>query len=607
MLKSHSCGELRASDAGQNVSLAGWVHRRRDHGGLIFIDLRDATGLVQIVFSPQDAAAAFKEAETLRGEYVVRIGGAVSKRKEGTENPNLPTGDIEIHAEQVTILNPAKTPPFYIAEETDVEELLRLKYRYLDLRRERMRRNIVRRHDFVRFIRNYLGDKGFIEIETPIITAPTPEGSRDYVVPSRIHPGKFYALPQSPQQFKQLLMVAGFERYFQIAHCLRDEDLRADRQPEHVQLDLEMSFVSDEEDILGLMEELYCALVKEMTPDFRIEEHPFPRITYAESMRRFGCDKPDMRYGLELVTFNEVLADSEFQVFKSVITAGGVVRGLAVPGGAEMSRKQVDDLTTFVQGYGAKGLVSMQLLGSGDLDSLTQDDIKSPVAKFFTPARAAAMARVAGASRGDMLLMVADKEPAANKALDPLRRELAARLELADPDVLSFVFVTEYPLLDWSETEERWVASHHLFTSPRLEDLPIMESDPGAVRSHAYDCVCNGWELFSGSIRIHQREVQEAVFRRLGISEEEAQRRFGHMLEAFEFGAPPHAGIGAGIDRLMAVLLREPDIREVIAFPKTKSASDPMTRAPSRISEEQLKELHLTIDLPDDEEEEKGD
>ncbi|HEY5624890.1 MAG TPA: aspartate--tRNA ligase, partial [Dehalococcoidia bacterium] len=371
MLKSHSCGVLRASDEGETVSLAGWVHRRRDHGGLIFIDLRDSTGLVQVVLNPQETGGSFSEAEQLRGEYVLQVEGAVTKRKEGSENPDLLTGEIEVHATKLQILNASRTPPFYISEEQDVEELLRLKYRYLDLRRDGMHSNIVMRHRVVQFIRNFLSERDFVEVETPIITAPTPEGSRDYVVPSRVQPGKFYALPQSPQQFKQLLMVAGFERYFQIAHCLRDEDLRADRQPEHTQLDLEMSFVSDEEDILGLMETLYTSLAEELTPGFRILQQPFPRITYAESMARFGSDKPDMRYGLELVTFNEALADSDFKVFRSVIDGGGVVRGLNVPGGAEMSRKQVDSLTTFVQQYGAKGLVSMQLTGAGDLDSLT--------------------------------------------------------------------------------------------------------------------------------------------------------------------------------------------------------------------------------------------
>jgi aspartyl-tRNA synthetase len=595
MLKDRPCGQLRIADEGAGVNLAGWVHRRRDHGGLIFIDLRDHSGLVQVVFSPQEDAATFSEAEQLRGEYVVHIRGTVAKRKPGTENPNLPTGEIEVRGEQLTILNAAKTPPFYITEDTEVEELLRLKYRYLDLRRERMHANIVMRHRVVKFIRDYLSEAGFTEIETPILTAPTPEGARDYVVPSRVHPGRFYALPQSPQQFKQILMVAGFERYFQIAHCLRDEDLRADRQPEHTQLDLEMSFVSDEEDVLTLLEGLYIALVDAVVPHWRIQKTPFPRMTYAESMARFGTDKPDLRYGMELVTFNEALRESEFKVFQDVMAGGGVIRGLCVPGGAGMSRKQIDDLTAFVQQYGAKGLVSMQIGGEGGIETLAVEDVKSPVARFFTDGQVREMARLAGASRGDMLLMVADSESPANKALDPLRRELASRLELAAPDVLAFAFVTEYPLFEWSETAERWTSVHHPFTSPHAADLELLETDPGRVRSHAYDAVCNGWELFSGSIRIHRRDVQERVFRVLGIGADEAQRRFGHMLEAFEYGAPPHAGIGAGIDRLMAVLLAEPDIREVIAFPKTKSASDPMTGAPTPVTPNQLAELSIQV------------
>ena len=415
-------------------------------------------------------------------------------------------------------------------------------------------------------------------------------------MPSRVHPGRFYALPQSPQQMKQLLMVAGFERYFQIARCLRDEDLRADRQPEHTQLDLELSFVSDEEDILKLLEGLYYQLVQTVTPHFQVQAHPFPRMTYAESRRRFGSDKPDLRYGLELVDFSDVLRESEFAIFRQTIAQGGVVRAICVPSAlGGFSRKQTDDLTTFVQQYGAKGLVSLTLLGEGSLDSLTLDDIRSPVAKYFTVEQAKEMARLAGANRGDMFLMVADRETAANKALDALRRELAGRLELADPNVLAFAFVTEYPMFEWSETEERWMSSHHPFTSPRAEDIPLMDSDPSRVRSHAYDLVCNGWELFSGSIRIHRREVQEKVFGMLGIGPEEAQRRFGHMLEAFEYGAPPHAGIGAGIDRLMAVLTGQPDIREVIAFPKTKSATDPLTGAPGEVSDEQLRELHIAV------------
>jgi aspartyl-tRNA synthetase len=595
MLKTHSCDEPRASHAGQTIDLAGWVHRRRDHGGLVFVDLRDHDGLVQVVFNPQEARDAYEVAETVRGEYVLRVTGTVQKRPAGTENAALPTGEIEVHATAAEVLNPAKTPPFYITEETDVEELLRLKYRYLDLRRETMHQNMVTRHRVVKFIRDFLANRGFTEIETPLLTAPTPEGARDYLVPSRVHAGHFYALPQSPQQFKQLLMVAGFERYFQIARCLRDEDLRADRQPEHTQLDLEMSFISGEEDIFGLTEEMYHSLATSLFPHYSIQQNPFPRMTYEESMRRFGSDKPDLRYGLELSDFSDTVRESEFQVFRSTLASGGAVRGLCVPGGAAMSRKQVDDLTTFVQSYGAKGLVSMQFGGDGGMDTLSEEDIRSPVAKFFSVEQAREMARIAGANRGDMLLMVADKPTAANRALDGLRRELASRLDLADKDTLAFAFVTEYPLFEWSDTDERWTAVHHPFTSPYLEDLDKIDTDPGAVRSHAYDLVCNGWELFSGSIRIHRRDVQQRVFSSLGISEEEARRKFGHMLEAFEYGAPPHAGIGAGIDRLLAVLTGQPDIREVIAFPKTKSASEPMTGAPTAVSEKQLEELHLAV------------
>jgi aspartyl-tRNA synthetase len=604
MLKTHTCGELRASHEGESVSLAGWVHRRRDHGGLIFIDLRDHDGIVQTVFNPQDNADAYKVADSCRGEYVLLAKGTVARRPQGTENATIPTGEIEVRVSEAEVLNPSKTPPFYITEETEVEELLRLKYRYLDLRRETMHQSIVMRHRMVKFIRDFLSERGFTEIETPLLTAPTPEGARDYLVPSRVHAGHFYALPQSPQQFKQLLMVAGFERYFQIARCLRDEDLRADRQPEHTQLDLEMSFVSDEEDIFQLSEELYYSLAQSLFAQRPVQQHPFPRMTYEESMRRFGSDKPDVRYGLELSDLSEALRDTEFSVFRQILSKGGMVRSLCVPGGAEFSRKQTDDLTTFVQQFGAKGLVSMAFLGEGSIDTLTEADIRSPVAKYFTVEQAKEMARIAGAKRGDMLLMVADRPTVANRALDGLRRELAARLELYDPNVLAFAFVKEYPLLEWSDTEERWTSTHHPFTSPYLEDVQFIESDPGRVRSHAYDLVCNGWELFSGSIRIHRRDVQEKMFSVLGISPEEAKRKFGHMLEAFEYGAPPHAGIGAGIDRALAVLLAQPDIREVIAFPKTKSASEPLTGAPTMVTEQQLRELHIAVtEVADDHEE----
>ena len=426
MLKSHRCGELRPNHVGQEVSLAGWVHRRRDHGGLIFIDLRDHNGLAQIVFSSKWNAEAYAVADSVRNEYVVRISGIVQKRPKGTENDELPTGAVEVHAETAELLNGAKTPPFYVNEETDVEELLRLRYRYLDLRRERLHGNLVLRDRVVRFIRKFLHDRDFTEIETPILTKPTPEGARDYLVPSRIHAGQFYALPQSPQQWKQILMVAGFERYFQVAHCLRDEDLRADRQPEHTQLDLEMSFISGEDDIITLAEELYYSLVTGLFPEYRVA-YPFPRLTYAESMRRFGTDKPDLRYGLELIDFTDLVAESRLAVLSSPLASGGVARGLRVPGGAEFSRKQIDDLTRFVQSHGAKGLLSFVLLGQGPVSALTAEEVRSPVGKYFSSEELRAISMRAGAERGDLILLLADKDQHVNAALDPLRRELADR------------------------------------------------------------------------------------------------------------------------------------------------------------------------------------
>ena len=593
MLKTHSCGELRASHEGQTVTLAGWVHRRRDHGGLIFIDLRDHGGIAQVVFNPKESADAYAVADSVRGEYVIQVQGAVARRPRGTENRQLPTGEIEVKAQAAELLNPAKTPPFYIAEETDVEELLRLKYRYLDLRRERMHRNIVARAQATKYIRDFMTERGFVEIETPCLTAPTPEGARDYLVPSRVNPGRFYALPQSPQQLKQILMVAGFERYFQIARCFRDEDLRADRQPEFTQLDIEWSFI-EEGDILQLMEDLHTGLFQALRPDLKVVK-PFPRYTYDDAMRRFGTDKPDLRFGLELVDFSALLRESEFTIFRQTIGGGGVVRAICVPGGVALSRKQIDDLTTFVQQYGAKGLVSLALQGDGSLDTLSQEDIRSPMARYFTLEQAKEMARLAGAQRSDILLMVADREGVANKALDALRRELAARLELADPNTRHFAFITDFPLLEWHPEDERWYAMHHPFTSPKEEDIPLMDTDPGRVRARAYDLVCNGWELGGGSIRIHRRWLQEKMFQLLGIGPEEAQRRFGHMLEAFEYGAPPHGGIATGLDRTVALLLDEDDIREVIAFPKTKSAIEPLTGAPSLVTPEQLTELHVAV------------
>ena len=593
MLKTHSCGQLRASHEGQEVTLAGWVHRRRDHGGLIFIDLRDHDGLVQVVFNPKEAAEAYAVGDSARGEYVLQVQGAVARRPQGTENPQLPTGEVEVRAGAATILNPAKTPPFYVVEETEVDELLRLRYRYLDLRRETMHRNIVLRAQATKYIRDFMTERGFTEIETPCLTAPTPEGARDYLVPSRVQPGRFYALPQSPQQLKQILMVAGFERYFQIARCFRDEDLRADRQPEFTQLDIEVSFV-EEEDMLQLMEELYTGLFETLRPELKLVK-PFSRFSYEEAMRRFGSDKPDLRFGLELVEFTDVLRESEFAIFRQTIGRGGVVRALCVPGGAAFSRKQTDDLTTFVQQYGAKGLVSLALLGEGELDSLSQEEIRSPVGKYFTVEQAREMARLAGAQRGDILLMVADREAAANKALDALRRELGRRLELADPNTRHFAFVVDFRLFDWHEEDERWYSVTHPFTAPRPEEEQLLDSDPGAVHSRSYDLVCNGWEIGGGSIRIHRRDMQEKIFAILGMGPEEAQRRFGHMLEAFEYGAPPHGGTAMGIDRTVALLVGESDIREVIAFPKTKSAVEPLTGAPAAVTPEQLAELHIAV------------
>jgi len=592
-LKSHGCGELRAEHDGQEVTLAGWVHRRRDHGSLIFIDLRDHDGIVQVVFNPKQAEEAHRVASEVRNEYVIQVRGGVARRPPGTENRNMATGEIEVHAQSATLLSPSKTPPFYINEETEVEDLLRLHYRYLDLRRERMHRNIVFRHKVVQFIRNFLSERGFVEVETPILIKSTPEGARDYLVPSRVNPGRFYALPQSPQQLKQLLMVAGFERYFQIARCFRDEDLRADRQPEFTQLDIEMSFI-DEEDMLKLMEDLHTAMVETLRPDLRLSK-PFPRLAYAEAMRRFGSDKPDLRYGMELVDVSDLLAESEFGVFRETLAAGGVVRGICVPGGAVFSRRQIDELTEFVKTVGGKGLISIGLTGEGPVEELTADDFHSPVHRYLRLEEVRAIAVRVGAGRGDLIIIVADQEGRASQALDGLRREMARRLNLIDEGFLAFCFITDFPLVEWNEAEERWDAVHHPFTSPKEEDLPLMDSDPGRVRARAYDLVCNGWEIAGGSIRIHRRDVQEKMFGLLRIAPEEAQERFGHMLEAFEYGAPPHGGIATGLDRTVMLLASERDIREVIAFPKTKTASDPLFGAPSTVSEAQLKELHIAL------------
>ena len=591
MLKTHGCGTLRAAHAGESVELAGWVHRRRDHGQLIFIDLRDRDGIVQVVVRPDDYPEAYATANDVRGEFVLRVAGDVVERSEATRNPNLDTGDIEVVATSVEVLNAAKTPPFSVSEEDDVNELVRLQYRYIDLRRPAMISALELRHRLNQFIRDFMTNQGFLEVETPILVAATPEGARDYVVPSRLTPGAFYALPQAPQQFKQLLMVAGVERYFQIARCFRDEDLRADRQPEFVQLDLEWSFC-EEEDILGLLEELFAGLAAALRPDLTVPR-PFPRLTWHEAMERYGSDKPDLRYGLELSDCSDIAETSGFGVFSSTIANGGRVRGIVMPGGASLSRREVDGFTALAKTMGAPGLVSLQF--NADPAEATEDDVRSPVLRHLGIDDARRIGERCGASAGDLVLLAAGDSGMVSTVLDGIRRELARRLDLVDDSILNFGFVTDFPLVEWDAEGQRWDALHHPFTAPQSEDIAMLVSDPATVRARAYDTICNGFELGSGSIRIHERDLQLKVFELLGVGSEEAQQRFGHMLNAFEYGAPPHGGFAFGIDRVAMLLAGTENIREVIAFPKTMSASDPMTGAPMPIALEQLDELHLQV------------
>lgn len=579
--RTHSCGVLTTENTSIEVVLCGWVARRRDHGGLIFVDLRDRSGFVQVVFSSEMDAAAFEKAESLRSEFVIAVRGQVRNRAKETVNPNMLTGEVEVYCVELRVLNKAKTPPFYIQDGIDVDETLRLKYRYLDLRRPEMQRNLMLRHRVTKVMRDYLDNQGFLEIETPMLTKSTPEGARDYLVPSRVNPGKFFALPQSPQIFKQILMVAGYEKYFQIVRCFRDEDLRADRQPEFTQLDIEMSF-ADLEQILGMMEELVKELFDQgLGTNLNL---PFKRLTWDEAMDKYGSDKPDLRFGMELVNLSETVKGSDFKVFESVIKDGGIVKAINVKGYSNIARRELDGLVDHVAIYGAKGLAWI---------CYTEEGVKSPIAKFFTEDVLANIKEVTKAETGDLILIIADKPSVVAQALGELRLEMGRRRNLIDPDQLAFLWVVDFPMFEFNEESNRWVAMHHPFTAPRDEDVQYLESDPGRIKAKAYDIVLNGTELGGGSLRIYNRNLQERVFKAIGLTEEEARLKFGFMLDAFEYGTPPHGGIAFGLDRLIMLMAKRSSIRDVIAFPKTQSTACVMTQAPSEVAPAQLKELSI--------------
>ena len=586
MHRSCGCGRVTEKDCGKELTLAGWVNTRRDHGGLIFIDLRDRSGIVQVVMSPQYGEDAFHKAEDVRSEYVLAIRGIVRERSPETVNPKMQTGKIEVVISEMRVLNKAKTPPFYVEDGIDVDETVRLKHRYIDLRRPEMQRNLIMRHKIVHEMRQFLDAHDFLEVETPILTKSTPEGARDYLVPSRVNPGKFYALPQSPQLFKQLLMVSGLERYFQIARCFRDEDLRADRQPEFTQLDMELSF-EDQDFILDLMEHMMQRIFKNvLNVDIQI---PFKRITWDDAMNLYGSDKPDLRFDMHFYDISDLLRDTGFKVFRNVLDNGGIVKAITVKGDAAIPRRELDGLVNYVGNYGAKGLAWIGLNKDGSL--------KCQITKFLGEDKIREIGKFCEAENGDLILIIADKPKVVAQALGELRLEMARRMNLIDENEFCFRWVTDFPMFEYSEEDKRWIAEHHPFTAPRDEDVQYLLTDPSKVYAKAYDMVLNGVEAGGGSLRIYQEELQEKVFKAIGITHEEAQEKFGFLLDAFRYGAPPHAGIALGLDRLVMLMLRLGSIRDVIAFPKTQSAIDQMTQAPSEVVDMQLKELHIRVDV----------
>lgn len=586
MHRSCGCGRVTEKDCGKELTLAGWVNTRRDHGGLIFIDLRDRSGIVQVVMSPQYGEDAFHKAEDVRSEYVLAIRGIVRERSPETVNPKMQTGKIEVVVSEMRVLNKAKTPPFYVEDGIDVDETVRLKHRYIDLRRPEMQRNLIMRHKIVHEMRQFLDAHDFLEVETPILTKSTPEGARDYLVPSRVNPGKFYALPQSPQLFKQLLMVSGLERYFQIARCFRDEDLRADRQPEFTQLDIELSF-EDQDFILDLMEHMMQRIFKNvLNVDIQI---PFKRITWDDAVNLYGSDKPDLRFDMHFYDISDLLRNTGFKVFRNVLDNGGIVKAITVKGDAAIPRRELDSLVDYVGNYGAKGLAWIGLNKDGSL--------KCQITKFLGEDKIREIGKFCEAENGDLILIIADKPKVVAQALGELRLEMARRMNLIDENEFCFRWVTDFPMFEYSEEDKRWVAEHHPFTAPRDEDVQYLLTDPSKVYAKAYDMVLNGVEAGGGSLRIYQEELQEKVFKAIGITHEEAQEKFGFLLDAFRYGAPPHAGIALGLDRLVMLMLRLGSIRDVIAFPKTQSAIDQMTQAPSEVVDMQLKELHIRVDV----------